>query len=47
MKTGNCFRKVKQLSIRNNKLLKKIPDRNYFPNAYLDSYLNKTKFTRE
>lgn len=38
---------LKQLSVRNNKSLVKIPDCNYFPNAYLDSYLNKTKFTRE
>lgn len=38
---------LKQLSIRANKSLVKIPAYKYYPNAYLDSYQNKKKFTRE
>jgi hypothetical protein len=38
---------LKQLSIRANKSLVKIPKQKYYPNAYLDSYQNKKQFTRE
>jgi hypothetical protein len=38
---------LKQLSIRANKSLVKIPAHKYYPNAYLDSYQNKKKFAKE